>query len=282
MNFPQRYPYVTRMDQRFNKFLKTVIGKIVIRLSLQKVLFRKIASIIVFHRVNDKVSGDHLTCHPDEFRNYCSFFQRHFNVVPFKTIVEKLDRRELFDCEMAITFDDGYADNYEYAAPILKALHLPATFFVISQFIGADVVPWWDGKGPVVHKWMSWDQVRSLHADGFDIGSHTRSHVDLARASADMVFSELAGSRKDLETRLGTSIHLFAYPYGNHEHISEGARTMIKKSGYSCCRGYGFINTSEHDPYDLRGIPWSLWYNSPYHLVGDMVMRLFIKSKRSL
>lgn len=278
----QRFPLVTRFRQDLYKFVKTTLGRLLIALSLQRVLFRNIAVIITFHRVSDKVSGDHMTCDPHEFRKYCLFFRRNFNVVSLGTIVEKLHRGEPFDCLLAMSLDDGYADNYEYAAPILRDLHLPATFFVITQFIGTDVIPWWDREAPVVHKWMTWDQVRSLHANGFEIGSHTRSHVNLSEVAVDIAVDEIAGSQKDLETQLGTPIHLFAYPYGSAEYISDEKRPIVQDSGYRCCCGYGFINTAESDPYHLGRISHhSLWYASPYHLIGDLAVSVLIKKLRS-
>lgn len=277
MSLSQIYPFLVRTNQRLHKYVKAGIGRVVIALALQWVVLRKIAIIIVFHRVNDKTPGDLLSCSPDEFRKYCSFFKRHFNVVPLRSIVDKLHRHESFDCELAITFDDGYADNCEYAAPILKEMNLPATFFVTSRFIDTDMIAWWDKESHGVHKWMTWDQVRSLHSDGFDIGSHTCSHVDLAEVQPDMVSSEIVDSKKHIEAKLGTSIRLFAYPYGDHGHITEDAIDIIRKSGYRCCRGYGAINTAEQDPFHLYGIPWSPWYISPYQMIGDIVVRLLTR-----
>jgi peptidoglycan/xylan/chitin deacetylase (PgdA/CDA1 family) len=43
-----------------------------------------------------------------------------------------------------LTFDDGYRDNFENAFPILKAANVPATFFVVTGFLDAPKVPWWD------------------------------------------------------------------------------------------------------------------------------------------
>ena len=88
---------------------------------------------------------------------------------------EKLERGLEPNRELAITFDDGYRDNYDNAMPVLEKLSLPATFFVVSQWIGTDVVPRWDERRGVRHPWMTWDQVRSLHRKGFEIGAHTQT-----------------------------------------------------------------------------------------------------------
>ena len=49
---------------------------------------------------------------------------------------------------MSITFDDGYRDNHEIAAPILKDLGLHSTFFITSGYIESNVVPFWDKELP--------------------------------------------------------------------------------------------------------------------------------------
>ncbi len=43
-----------------------------------------------------------------------------------------------------VTFDDGYRDNFEVAVPILREHHVPATFFLLSEFLEAPRLPWWD------------------------------------------------------------------------------------------------------------------------------------------
>ena len=70
---------------------------------------------------------------------------------------------------LSITFDDGYLDNYEIAAPILREVGLSATFFVTTNFIGSEFVPFWDSDLPQQPGWMSWKQVRELADHGFEI-----------------------------------------------------------------------------------------------------------------
>src|SRR5206468_51940 len=86
----------------------------------------------------------------------------HFRVVSLRDLVHRLERGLALDRDLAITFDDGYRDNFENAVPVLEKLSLPATFFVVSQWIGTDVVPWWDSAQGARHPWMTWDQVRFI------------------------------------------------------------------------------------------------------------------------
>jgi peptidoglycan/xylan/chitin deacetylase (PgdA/CDA1 family) len=118
-----------------------------------------------------------------------------------------------------------------------------------------------------------------MRAQGFEIGSHTRSHVDLGTISGDIAIEEIAMSRKDLETKLEVPVCSFAYPYGYNKSISEENRAIVRTSGYRCCCGYGYINTTGTDPYRLGRIPISSWYISPYHFAGDLLIYMLTKKK---
>ena len=61
--------------------------------------------------------------------------QRHFNVIPLDEAIDALQSRTLPARSLAITFDDGYADNQQIAAPILRKLGLPATFFIATGYL---------------------------------------------------------------------------------------------------------------------------------------------------
>jgi len=85
----------------------------------------------------------------------------------------------------------------------LEALSLPATFFVVSQWIGSETWPWWDRQQGVRHPWMTWANVRHLHERGFDIGAHTRTHVDLGQIKGIAAREEIVGGRTEIERHLG-------------------------------------------------------------------------------
>ena len=245
--------------------VKRLLGRTIYAAHLDAVLLRRAGVVVVFHRVQEETeSDDSLTVSVRMFERHCRFFRRHFRVVPLPEIIRKLERGERLDRELAITFDDGYLDNFECAAPVLERLGLPATFFIVTQWMGTDVVPWWDGERNTRHPWMTWDQVRALHRKGFEIGAHTRTHADLGRVSGAEARYEIRGGRIELERQLGAPVDLFAYPYGGANHLSEDNRELIKAAGFRCCCSTrGGITMSGSDPFRLNRVPISSWYQSP-------------------
>ena len=226
--------------------------------------FRSQMTVVAFHRVTDALAADGLTCSAAKFEAFCKFFAKHFQVVALSEQVRICRAGGDVGGTLSITFDDGYADNIQTAAPILQRLQLPATFFVTTGFIGSQTVPPWDRELPRQPGWMSWDQVRKLRDLGFEIGNHTESHIDMGTADSQTVRGELARSKRKLLEELGTELHLFAYPFGGREHISNSSRDLIREAGFSCCLScYGGVNASRPDPFELKRIGIAEWFASP-------------------
>jgi peptidoglycan/xylan/chitin deacetylase (PgdA/CDA1 family) len=182
-----------------------------------------------------------------------------------RSLVDRLERGDTLDRHLAITFDDGYRDNFENAAPILERLSLPATFFIVSQWIGSDVVPWWDRELGVRHPWMTWDQARELRRRGFDIGAHTRTHANLGEVRGDVAREEIAGARRELERQFGEAVDLFAYPYGAKNQMTPENLELVRAAGFRCCCScYGGLTTAGTDPFRLLRVPITPWYASPH------------------
>ena len=226
--------------------------------------FRSQMTVVAFHRVTDALAADGLTCSAAKFEAFCKFFAKHFQVVALSEQVRICRAGGDVGGTLSITFDDGYADNIQTAAPILQRLQLPATFFVTTGFIGSQTVPPWDRELPRQPGWMSWDQVRKLRDLGFEIGNHTETHIDMGTADSQTVRGELARSKRKLLEELGTEPHLFAYPFGGREHISNSSRDLIREAGFSCCLScYGGVNASRPDPFELKRIGIAEWFASP-------------------
>jgi peptidoglycan/xylan/chitin deacetylase (PgdA/CDA1 family) len=245
-------------------WIKRLVGRTIFESHLDAVLLRNSAVVVTFHRVQDTDTDEGLTVSVGLFEAYCRFFKRYFNVVSLGTLVEKLEAGAPLDRQLAITFDDGYRDNFEHAAPVLERLGLPATFFIVTQWMGSDVVPWWDREVGVRYPWMTWEQVRMLHDRGFELGAHTRTHADLGTVTDREACEEIVGARHELEDQLGAPVELFAYPYGRIDNLADGNRHLIQRAGFRCCCScFGGINLPGTDPFHLRRVPISSCYPSP-------------------
>jgi peptidoglycan/xylan/chitin deacetylase (PgdA/CDA1 family) len=104
---------------------------------------------------------------------------------------------------IVITFDDGYADFYTTAIPILRVHDFTAVSYVVSGFIG---------RGG----YMTAFEVLSAQGAGFEIGSHTVDHVNLTKQSADGLRYQLTASKEALERLLKRPVTSFCYPYGKY------------------------------------------------------------------
>jgi peptidoglycan/xylan/chitin deacetylase (PgdA/CDA1 family) len=256
--------------------VKTALGRLMFGSRLDAVVLGRRAVVVAFHRVNDDLDASGLTVTRRMFERYCRFFSRHFRVIPLSELVGKLERGEPLNRELAITFDDGYRDNFDNAVPVLEAFSLPATFFVVSQWPGSSVVPWWDRAQGARYSWMTWDQVRELRRRGFDVGAHTRTHVDLGAMTGDAAREEILGGRLELEDRLGERVEMFAYPYGGRQHLADANRDLVKGAGLRCCCScYGGVTKSGGDPFRLQRLAISPWYVSPHEMGVELVRGMF-------
>jgi peptidoglycan/xylan/chitin deacetylase (PgdA/CDA1 family) len=261
------------MAAGIRKQLKSVLDRVAGLTGAYERRFRLQMTIVAFHRVNDRLVGDPLTCSAAKFEAFCNFFLTHFSVLPLSEQVAGARAGKDLGGTLSITFDDGYFDNSEVAAPILRRLQLPATFLVTTGFIGSQITPPWDRNLPEQPGWMSWDDVRALHSEGFEIGCHTDSHLDMGKTDAETVRAELALSKQKLLDALRTSsVQLFAYPFGGPEHISQRSRELVREAGFTCCLScHGGINAVRPDPFDLNRIAVDQWYTNPNVFAFEML-----------
>ncbi len=259
---------------RLRKWLKHCLGLLVFKSGLHRLLLRGKAVVSVFHRVDDSLEGNPISCTTEEFHAFCRFFRRHMEVISLGELLDRLDRGDRIGSALVISFDDGYRDNRHAAAPILKKEGLSATFFVTTGLIGSAAIPWWDAERNIDSRWMSWEDVRELVAMGFEVGAHTVSHADLSEVGGAEARAEILGSRDRLEKELGVAVPLFSYPYGREDQISDENRAVIRDEGFRCClSAFGGFVEEDSDPFELRRLPVSPWYMSPYHFGWEMLFR---------
>lgn len=207
-------------------------------------------AILLFHRVTDLIPEDGLTVSPAHFRAICRMLQRSFRVVPLAEIFRIVRSGEpLPSRTVAITFDDSYRDNLP-AARVLAEHGLPATFFIPPGYVGTDHVYDWDCALPVQLPNLTWDDVSEMAALGFDIGSHTLTHANLAQLNDAEARHELIESKRLLEVRLARPVRWLAYPFGGPQHFRPEQLTFVYEAGYEGCLSAhrGFICRDRDNP----------------------------------
>ena len=124
---------------------------------------------------------------------------------------------------VAVTFDDGYADNLHAAAPLLARHEIPATMFVTAGMIGsARGFPWDEADaGSPSHRALTVEELRLLARQrGISIGAHTMTHPSLAKLTREEQAREIGGSIAWLEQTTGARVRALAYPFGTPGDVS--------------------------------------------------------------
>ena len=193
--------------------------------------------ILMYHSVGSFVYGDKLGLHTISeklFRQHLDVLSRMRTVPLLPLLVPEVE------LSVAITFDDGYADNLHIAAPRLAERGIPFTVFVTSDFIRRHE------RG-----FLSSDELKQLaQQPGASIGAHGCSHCHLTRCSDSQLRAELRDSRHYLEDLIGRSVTTLAYPHGFSDRR---VRDAALSAGYQLgvCSRFD-INQRSRDPLMLN------------------------------
>ena len=212
---------------------RTVCGTLLFPLSvLKQVILGTGIRILMYHRVAPGNHGDQLVVSPEAFGRQMRFLhRRNYRVTTLDEAFRWLQNGgEDSSRPVVITFDDGYQDNYLHAFPVLREYHLPATIFVVTDYIDQGVTPRHDRAPGHGKSFLSWEQIHAMQGSGLiTFGSHTCSHHDLPDLSRVLARREITRSREILEDRLGAPVRWFAYPRGAYGTEHE---TLVAEAGY--------------------------------------------------
>src|SRR5262249_6465563 len=134
----------------------------------------QLVPILVYHNLGPQAKG-RLLLGASQFEQQMRYLKNEgYRVISLSEFLEWMQlKRQLPRRAVVLTFDDGYRAFREYAYPILKQLGFTATLFVYTDYVGA-------GRNA-----LSWDDLKALAAEGFDVQAHSKSHADLRRAAGE-------------------------------------------------------------------------------------------------
>jgi hypothetical protein len=190
---------------------------------------------LYFHDVGPQEAGN--------FAELLDRLKRGADFISTETCLAMLEGSKLIQGRFFhLSFDDGHRSLLDHAVPVLKRLEIPALFFVCTSWVGTD------------SNVLAWEDLRKLHSWGFDIGSHTRTHVNLVEAArAGKLEEEVAGSKRDVERSLEAPCPYFAWPFGRKRDINKIALRAVVEAGYQACFGAfrGSIHAGVTDRFQI-------------------------------
>jgi peptidoglycan/xylan/chitin deacetylase (PgdA/CDA1 family) len=209
------------------------------------------------------VAGGHMP--RDTFERQMRWLVRHYAVIPLIEFVDRLERGASLRSTAVIAFDDGYTGVFEQAAPVLRALGISATVFVVAGAVGRSEGFWWDqpsianaatasrletwltdlrgdddaiireaapqgrSRLPRSHLPANWHTILGWLGKGIEIGVHSSTHRSLPMLTDDELDHEIEDSRVAVHHATGVWPQFFAYPYG---HCDARVRERVRMAGY--------------------------------------------------
>jgi folate-dependent phosphoribosylglycinamide formyltransferase PurN len=195
------------------------------------------------------------------FLRQVNYLLRHYRVVSLSEAVELVRKGGIKVPTVAVTFDDGYADNFVNLRAVTEESGLPIGYFISTEHISSgrefahDQL--FDDHGFPPN---TWEQVEFLQHCGYEIGSHTRNHADCGSSDEEFLRHEIVGSGEDIRRKLGPAAH-FSFPFGLPENISAPAAQIAcasYKNVFSAYRG-GNFHTEGRRILRRGNFPLTVW-----------------------
>ncbi len=181
--------------------------------------------ILLYHQIGySQKSGNEYYVSPEEFEKQMYLLHAWgYRTITVKQLAIAIHNgAELPVKPIVLTFDDGNDNTYTTAFPILQKYNFIGAAYVVYNYVGAT-------------NYMNKKQIRALYEAGWEIGSHSISHVDLTKRP-DRQEDEIIESRRKLENLLDVPIVTFAYPFGMYDDLS---LFHMYNSGYFAAVGLG-------------------------------------------
>jgi folate-dependent phosphoribosylglycinamide formyltransferase PurN len=195
------------------------------------------------------------------FLRQVNYLLRHYRVVSLSEAVRLTREGPVTAPTVAITFDDGYADNYVNLRAVSEETGVPIGYFIATEHISTGKEFAHDGIFSE-HGFLpnTWEQVKLMQHSGYEIGSHTRNHADCGSIDAEFLRYEIVGSLEDFKEKLGATLH-FSFPFGLAENISPPAAELACAHYENVFSAYGGGNFHREPQRIMKrgNFPFTVW-----------------------
>jgi peptidoglycan/xylan/chitin deacetylase (PgdA/CDA1 family) len=197
--------------------------------------------ILFHHVVTDR--PHHLGIPTELFLKQIEFLRNTYRIVPFSKAVEMLKTGKVESPTVVLTFDDGYRENFLNLRAVTDLFDIPAMFFVCTDHVTKGTEFQHDLRKGQRSFWpLTWKQVQYFSENGFEIGSHTRTHLDCGSRDPEALESEIVGSKIDLGQHLSGGVKVFSFPWGHPVNMSPPAVALVEKTYAHAVSGFGGAN----------------------------------------
>lgn len=209
--------------------------------------------ILMYHSISnsDNPKFKQFTVAPKLFAEQMAYLHQHrYTPITVSQFVEAQAQggAGLPERPVILTFDDGFADFYNEALPVLKRYGFTATLYVTTGFVN-ETSRWLQHEGEMNRPMLTWEQLREISESGIECGGHSQNHPQLDTVSPAVAAREIVQSKKVLEEHLGQKVSSFAYPFG---YYLPNVRKQVQEAGYtSACAVKHAMSLETTDPFAL-------------------------------
>ena len=202
--------------------------------------------ILMYHSISycENPHFRRFTVMPERFEEQLDYFSTHgYSPLTVSNYVQRIANNDpLPPRPVVLTFDDGYADFYTAALPLLQKYHATATLYIITGYIG-ETSRWMQREGEADRTILNWSQIREIASSGIECGAHTHTHRALDALAAADCRQEIELSQRALAENIDAP-HSFAYPFGYYSHA---VHSLVREVGFTSACGVRYAQSSRHD-----------------------------------
>ncbi|GAB6167864.1 hypothetical protein JCM1393_03240 [Clostridium carnis] len=196
--------------------------------------------ILMYHSIADGYPNNRLVVSVSQFTEEIKWLkEKEFTPMLLDEVIEAFKTGKVPKKPIAITFDDGYADNYTDAYRILKEYKMKGTFFIITNNTDADSY------------YMNSGMLKEMHSNGMGIENHTSIHRELNKMTREEKIKAIKDGINALREKVSVESKFLCYPVGRYDDetisvakelglhgavTTEGGIATIKDGNYSLKR----------------------------------------------